>query len=51
MAFEIAKQKKTRTIGETLIKPCVLKTAGIVLGKEAEKKLAVISLSNNTIQR
>ena len=51
MAFEIAKQKKTRTIGETLIKPCILKTACIVLGKEAEKKLAAISLSNNTIQR
>ena len=28
-----------------------LKTAGIVLGKEEEKKLAAILLSNNTIQR
>ena len=28
-----------------------LKTVGIVLGKEAEKKLAAILLSNNTIQR
>ena len=51
VAFEIAKEKKPHTIGETLIKPCILKTAGIVLGKEAEKKLAAISLSNNTIQR
>ena len=51
MAFEIAKQKKPHTIGETLIKPCILKTAGIVLGKEAEKKLAAILLSNNTIQK
>ena len=30
VAFEIAKQKKPHTIGETLIKPCILKTAGIV---------------------
>ena len=51
MAFEIAKQKKPCIIGKTLIKPCILKTAGIVLGKEVEKKLAAISLSNNTIQR
>ena len=51
VAVEIAKQKKRHTIGKTLIKPCILKTAGVVLGKEAEKKLAAISLSNNTIQR
>ena len=51
VAFEIAKQKKPHTIGERLIKPCILKTTGIVLGKEAEKKLAAILLSNNTIQR
>ena len=51
VAVEIAKQKKRHTIGKTLIKPCILKTAGIVLGKETEKKLAAISLSNNTIQR
>ena len=51
VAFEIAKQKKPRTIGKTLIKPCIPKTVGIVLGKEAEKKLAAISLSNKTIQR
>ena len=51
MAFEIVKQKKSHTIGETLIKSCTLKMAGIVLGKEAEKKLAAISLSNNIIQR
>ena len=37
VAFEIVKQKKPHTIRETLIKPCILKTAGIVLGKEAEK--------------
>ena len=51
VAFEKAKQKKPHTICETLAKPCILKTAGIVLGKEAEKKLAAILLSHNTIQR
>ena len=44
LAFEIPKQKKLHTIDETLIKPCILKTAGIMLGKEAEKKLAAILL-------
>ena len=51
VAFEIAKQKKPRTIDKTLIKPCILKTTDILLGKEAEKKLAANSLSNNIIQR
>ena len=51
VAFEIAQQKKPHSIGETLIKPCVLKMADIMLGKDAERKLASISLSNSTIQR
>ena len=51
MAFEIAKQKKLHSIGETLMKPCVLKMADIMLGKDAKRKLASISLSNSTIQR
>ena len=51
VALEIAKQKKPHTIGESLIKPCVLKMADKVLGKDAEKKLAAVPLSNNTIQR
>ena len=37
VALEIAKQKKPHTIGESLIKPCVLKMANKVLGKDAEK--------------
>ncbi|CAM1298524.1 Uncharacterised protein r2_g811 [Pycnogonum litorale] len=51
VALEIAKQKKPHTIGENLIKPCALKMAEIVLGKECANKLATISLSNNTVQR
>ena len=51
VAFEIAKQKKPHPIGETLTKSCVLKMADIMLGKDAERKLASNPLSNSTIQR
>ena len=49
VAYEIAKQKKPHTIAESLIKPCALEMASIVLGKDAKRKLQVIPLSNNTI--
>ena len=49
-ALEIAKQKKSYTIEETLIMPCVLEMADIMLGKDAERKVATVSLSNSTIQ-
>ena len=51
MALEITKQKKATHFRETLIKPCALKMADVVLGKDAEKMLAAVLLSNNTIQR
>ena len=47
----IAEQKKPHTIGESLIKPCALTMARILLGEESEKKLRNISLSDNTVQR
>ena len=49
VAYLIAKQGKPHTIGETLVKPAVLKMANIMLGKEAEVKLSQIPLSNDTI--
>ena len=49
VAFAIAKQKNQHSIRE--IKPCVLKMADIMLGKDAERKLASVSLANSTIQR
>ncbi|XP_040275747.1 protein ZBED8-like [Bufo bufo] len=49
VAYLIAKQGKPHTIGETLIKPAVLKMANIMLGKAAEVKLSQIPLSNDTI--
>ena len=44
-------QKKPHTIGENLVKPCALKMAEIILGKEAANELATVSLSTNTVQR
>ena len=38
VALEIAKQKKTHTIGENLIKPCSLKIVELMLGNEEKKK-------------
>ena len=37
VAQEIAKQKKSHTTGEALIKPCALKMADKILGKDSEK--------------
>lgn len=51
IALLIAKQKKPHTIGEELIKPCVLKATQIILGEESEQKMKSISLSNNTVKR
>ena len=47
----MAKQKKTHNIGETVIKPCALAMARIVLGEKYEKRLKEIPLSNNTVKR
>ena len=47
----IAKQIKPYTIAGTLVKPCALEMARMVLGQESKKKIRQISLSNNTVQR
>uniref|UniRef100_UPI00358F06DC protein FAM200C-like n=1 Tax=Myxine glutinosa TaxID=7769 RepID=UPI00358F06DC len=49
VAYQVAKSKKPQTIGEELIKPCALEMAKIILGKEAEKKLQQVPLSNDVI--
>ncbi|KAF2354828.1 hypothetical protein FHG87_014414 [Trinorchestia longiramus] len=49
VAYLIAKQGKPLTIGETLVKPAVLKMVNIMLGEETEVKLSQIPLSNGTI--
>ena len=47
----IAKEKKLHTIGETLVKPCALEMAKIVLGEDAVKQLSQVPLSNDTVRQ
>ena len=53
-SFEIAKMiaqaKKPHNIGETLIKPCMIKAASLVLKVASSNKLANIFLSDSTIK-
>ena len=50
IAQMIAQAKKPHNIGESLIKPCMLKASSLVLGESNSKKLAKISLSDSTIK-
>ena len=49
ISYRIAQMKKLYTIGEKLIKPCLLEATELVLG-EKESKMAQISLSNDTVK-
>ncbi|XP_050058609.1 zinc finger BED domain-containing protein 5-like [Aphis gossypii] len=49
-ALRIAKNKKPHTIGENLIKPCILDAVKLVLVEQHVEKTNKISLSNNTIK-
>ena len=51
VSLRIAKAKKPHTIAEQLILPCAKDLNRILIGKEAESKLNVLSLSDNTVQR
>lgn len=51
LSLLIAKNQKPHTVGETLVKPCLLKAAEIVLGPQEKKRLSNISLSDNTVKR
>ena len=50
-ALQIGKSKKPYTIGEDLIKPCMLAAAEQVLGSEAVSKLQAIPISNDRVKR
>ena len=50
-AFAIAKQTKPNSIGETLVKPCVITMVKLVLGENCTKKIEQISLSDDTVKR
>uniref|UniRef100_UPI00358DE3FE protein FAM200C-like n=1 Tax=Myxine glutinosa TaxID=7769 RepID=UPI00358DE3FE len=47
----IAKQKKPHTIGEMLVKPCMVEAARLVLDQNCVNKLNQISLSDNTVKQ
>ena len=52
IALQISKTKKPYTIGEHLIKPCILAAATEVLGPEAANKLqAILKCKLKTIKR
>ena len=50
VAHMISQVKKPHNIGKTLIKPCMIKAASLVLGVASSNKLAKISLSYSTIK-
>ena len=49
-ALHVAKTKKPHNIGETLLKPCILESVKLVLGKKASQTMKQISLSNDKIK-
>ncbi|XP_045123136.1 protein ZBED8-like [Portunus trituberculatus] len=49
IALQVAKAKKPHTIGESLLKPCIVDSVRLVLGEESSQKMKQI-LSNNTIK-
>ncbi|XP_047115751.1 protein ZBED8-like [Schistocerca piceifrons] len=51
LSLLISRTKKSHIIGETLVKPCLLKAADSVLGSESKQKLSLIPLSDNTVKR
>ena len=50
VALHVAKTKKPHTIGETLLKPCILESMKLVLGEKASQTMKQISLSNDIIK-
>ena len=50
VSFQVAKAKKPHNKAETLIKPCLVESAGILFGKSAKSKINQVFLSNNTIK-
>ncbi|XP_067949783.1 protein FAM200C-like [Watersipora subatra] len=50
LSYHIARDKKPHTIGETLVKPCLLECTKIILGDTAAQKIADVSLSDSTVK-
>ena len=50
IALHVTKAKKAYTIGETLLKPCILESVKLMLGEKASQTMKQISLSYDTIK-
>ena len=51
VSFNIARAKKPHNIGEELIKHCCIEMVSILQGDEAAKKIQLISLSADTVEK
>ena len=51
VSWKIAREKVPHTAGENLINPKAVEMARILCGDAIANKLAMVSLSNNTIKR
>ena len=49
--YQIAKQKKARTIDEDLLMPVMKEVVKIMIGEKESKNLDAVSLSKNTVKR
>ncbi|XP_067933284.1 protein FAM200C-like [Watersipora subatra] len=50
LSYRIARDKKPHTIGETLVKPCLLECTKIILRDTVAQKIADLFLSNSTVK-
>ena len=51
VAWHIARAKKPHSIGEKLIKPAAIEMVRLMCGDDVAKKLDIVPLSNDTVQR
>jgi hypothetical protein len=51
VSYCIAREGEGHTIGEKLLKPCAIDLAACVIEEEAARKIQLMQLSDNTIQR
>ncbi|XP_067937094.1 protein FAM200C-like [Watersipora subatra] len=50
LSYRIPRDKKPHTIGETLVKPCLLECTKIILGDTAAQRIADLFLSDRTVK-
>lgn len=50
ISLQIAGNKKPQTIGETMIKPCIMSIVRLLFGEASCARVRQISISNNTVK-